>query len=171
MRPRLPALASLAACLAGAFVAAPAAAAPADLLKPLAFLAGHCWKGTFPDGLRTDEHCFAWLYGGRALRDTHVVRSPGKPDFVGESTYYANSAGNRVEFLYLENTGGFSRGTVEALPEALIFPDTQYISDGEALVYRARWTPQGDDAYEAWSEAQTPDGWTTMFKLVLRRSD
>lgn len=154
-------------CLA----AATAAAEPVELLKPMAFLAGHCWKGSFPDGKASDEHCFAWLYGGRALRDTHTVRRPGQADGVGESTYYVDSAGNRVEFLYIENSGGYSRGSVESLPEALLFPDTRYIADGEALVYRARWTRQGDKAYEAWSEAQTPDGWATMFRLVLRRTD
>ena len=147
------------------------AAEPSELLKPMAFLAGHCWKGTFPDGKRTDEHCFAWMYGGHVLRDMHTVRASGKPDFSGESTYYVDSAGNRLEFLYVESTGGFSRGTVESLPEALLFPDTQYISDGEAMVYRARWTRQGDKAYEAWSEAQTPNGWATMFKVVLKRVD
>jgi hypothetical protein len=157
-------------CLAGASSAA-FAVEPSELLKPMSFLAGHCWKGTFPDGKSTDEHCFAWMYGGRALRDTHTVRKPGQPDGLGESTYYVDSAGNHLEFLYIENSGGFSRGTVESLPGALLFPDTQYISDGEALVYRARWTRQGDTAYEAWSEAQTASGWSTMFKLVLRRVD
>ncbi len=154
-------------CLAGAA----GAAEPAELLKPMSFLAGHCWKGTFPDGRKTDEHCFTWLYNGRALRDTHTVRVAGKPDGAGESTYYVDPAGNHVEFLYIESSGGYSRGTVESLPEALLFPDTRYISDGEALVYRARWTRQGDDRYEAWSEAQTADGWATMFKLVMKRTN
>ncbi|MEP6503132.1 MAG: hypothetical protein ABJD97_07380 [Betaproteobacteria bacterium] len=163
---RLPLAALAMSCLAGT-----ACAEPAELLRPLSFLAGHCWKGSFADGKQTDEHCFAWLYEGRVLRDTHTVRTPGKPDGVGESTYYVNSAGNHVEFLYVESGGGFSRGTVESLPGTLLFPDTQYIADGEALVYRARWTRQGDKAYEAWSEAQTPDGWSTMFKLVLKRID
>ncbi len=157
-------------CLAGASTAS-VAAEPPELLKPMSFLAGHCWKGTFADGKTTDEHCFAWMYGGRALRDTHTVRKPGKADGVGESTYYVDSAGNHLEFLYIENTGGFSRGTVESLPEALLFPDTQYISDGEALVYRARWTRQGEKSYEAWSEAQTEQGWSTMFRMVLKRVD
>ena len=111
------------------------------------------------------------MYGGHALRDTHTVRQAGQPDGVGESTYYVDSAGKHLEFLYLENRGGYSRGTVESLPEALLFPDTQYISDGEARVYRARWTRQGDKADEAWSEAQTADGWSTMFKLVMKRVD
>ena len=167
MRPSSAAFASLAL----AFLAGPATAAePVDLLKPFAFLAGHCWKGS-SDGKRTDEHCFAWMYDGRALRDTHVVKAPGQPDGVGETTYYVNSASKRVEYLYVENTGGFSRGSVEMLPEALIFPDAQYIADGETLVVRARWTPKGTDSYEAWAEAQTREGWSTLFKTVMKRSD
>ena len=165
------ALAALAlTCLAGASTAG-VAAEPPELLKSMSFLAGHCWKGTFADGKTTDEHCFAWVLGGHALRDTHTVRKSGKADALGESTYYVDSAGNHLEFLYLENNGGFSRGTVESLPEALLFPDTQYISDGEALVYRARWTRQGEKSYEAWSEAQTEHGWSTMFRMVLKRVD
>ena len=166
MRRLLAALALALPCLA-----ATATAEPPELLRPMAFLAGHCWKGTLSDGQATDEHCFAWMYGGRVLRDTHTLRRSGQSDAVGESTYYVNLAGNRVEFLYLESSGGFSHGTVERLPEALLFPDTQYISDGEALVYRARWTRQDDKAYEAWSEAQTDKGWSTMFKLVMKRVD
>ena len=161
----------LLAALALTTFAGTAAAATAELLKPMAFLAGHCWKGTFPDGKTTDEHCFFWMYGGSVLRDTHTVRRPGKPDMTGESTYFVDTVGNHVAFLYIESGGGSSRGTVESLPEALLFPDTQYVSDGEALVYRARWTRQGDKAYEAWSEAQGPDGWTTMFKVLLKRTD
>jgi hypothetical protein len=161
----------LLAAIALPLFAATAAADTPELLKPMAFLAGHCWKGTFPDGKATDEHCFSWMYGGRVLRDTHTVRRTGQPDGVGESTYYVDSAGNHVDFLYIESSGGFSRGTVESLPEALLFPDTKYISDGEALIYRARWTRQDDRAYEAWSEAQTDKGWATMFKLVMTRVD
>jgi hypothetical protein len=37
------------------------------------------------------------------------------------------------------------------------------------MTYRVRWTRQGDDAYKAFSEMQGKDGWTTMFRLVLRR--
>jgi hypothetical protein len=38
---------------------------PMSAYQPLAFLVGHCWRGTFPDGRATDEHCFSWIYGGR----------------------------------------------------------------------------------------------------------
>ena len=152
-------------------LAGTACAEPPDLLKPMSFLAGHCWKGNFPEGQKTDEHCFAWMYGGQVLRDTHTVREPGKPDYVGETTYYVDSAARRVEYLYVENAGGSSRGSVEGSADALVFPDGRYTGDGQTMTYRARWTRQGDQAYEAWSEAQTQDGWTTMFKLVMKRVD
>ena len=151
------------------FAPAIAMAEPVDALKPMAFLAGHCWKGAFPDGKQTDEHCFAWLYDGKALRDTHTVRAPGRADYMGETTYYWDSAAKQVQFLYVENQGGISRGTMQSTPEALVFPATQYVADGEAMTYRVRWTPKGPDAYEAWSEAQGPKGWSTMFKVVLKR--
>jgi hypothetical protein len=147
------------------------AAEPAELLKPMAFLAGHCWKGAFPESSRTDEHCFAWMYGGQVLRDTHTVREPGKPDDVGETTYYVDTAARRVESLYVESSGGSSRGSVAGNADALLFPDGRYSGDGQTMAYRARWTRQGEQAYEAWSEAQTPKGWATMFKLVMRRVD
>ena len=41
---------------------------PMSAYQPLAFLVGHCWRGTFPDGRATDEHCFSWIYGGRFVR-------------------------------------------------------------------------------------------------------
>ena len=161
--------------LAGVLVSAAAfsgsaAAAPIEPLQPMAFLAGHCWKGDFPGGKETDEHCFAWLYDGKALRDTHTVRTPGRPDYIGETTYYWDSAAKRVEFVYIENLGGISRGNMQSMPEALVFPPTQYVADGQAMTYRVRWTRLSDTSYEAWSEMQGKDGWTTMFKLTMKRS-
>ena len=153
-----------------AFASDASVAEPIEALRPMAFLAGHCWKGEFPGGKQTDEHCFAWLYDGKALRDTHTVRASGKPDYVGETTYYWDSASKRLEYLYVENAGGVSRGSVQAAPDAQIFPATQYVADGQAMTYRARWTRLGETAYEAWSEAQGKDGWTTMFKLTMRRA-
>ena len=146
-----------------------ALAEPPRELEPMAYLAGHCWKGAFPDGKQTDEHCFTWIYGGKALRDVHTVRAPGRPDYVGETTYYLDPATHRVEFLYVENLGGVSRGTMQAEGTTLVFPATQYAAEGQSMTYRARWTRVDDAAYEAWSEAQAKDGWATLFRVTLRR--
>jgi hypothetical protein len=69
-----------------------------------------------------------------------------------------------------ENLGGVGRGFVESDNGALLFPPTQYVADGQAMTYRVRWTPVGSDAYEAWSEARSGDGWSTMFRLTLKRA-
>ena len=162
MRPVLAAV-LLASCFAAS------AAQPVDALKPMAFLAGSCWKGEFPDGKQTDEHCFSWLYDGKALRDVHTVRAPNRPDYVGETTYYWDAAAKRIEYLYIENLGGISRGTVDTgTPGVILFPPTQYVAEGQGMTYRSRWTPS-DGAYEAWAEMQGKDGWSTMFRMNLKR--
>ena len=77
-------------------VATLAAADVQSAYQPLAFLAGHCWKGSFPGGHRTDEHCFSWIYDGKFLRDRHTVRSEGQPDALGESISCNPSAAGGV---------------------------------------------------------------------------
>ncbi|MYN29714.1 hypothetical protein [Duganella levis] len=148
--------------------AAAAQAAPNEALKPMAFLAGHCWKGEFPGGKQTDEHCFQWLLDGHALRDTHTVRAPGKPDYVGETLYYYDSAAGQVAYLYVENSGGHSRGTMKPSDTGLDFPETRFIAGGKELPYRAHWTT-APDAYEAVNEMYLKDKWVTQFKMLLRK--
>jgi len=157
------------AILAALAAAAPLLASAADPLQPLAFLAGHCYRGEIAAGKDTDEHCFGWLYGGKALRDVHTVRGAGHPDYVGESTYYYDSGAKRIEYLYIENAGGVMRGTVEPGDGALVFPPATYVANGQAMTLRVRWT-LGNDGYEAWSEAQDKGAWTTMFKVRMSKS-
>jgi len=152
--------------------AAPSAAQqekPADPLKPLASFAGHCFQGTLAGGKDTDEHCFRWMYGGKALRDVHTVRGASHPDYVGETTYYWDSGARRIEYLYVENAGGIMRGTVEPAEGAIVFPPASYVADGQALTLRVRWT-LAPDGYEAWSEMQDKGAWTTMFKVRMARA-
>src|SRR5437762_2036732 len=99
----------------------------------------------------------------------HTVRAPGRPDYIGETTYFWDSASKRVEYLYVENHGGISRGTVDTSTSGVLqFPPAQYVADGHTLTYRARWTIS-DAAYEAWNETQGKEGWVTMTKLMLKR--
>ena len=131
--------AAAAILLAGMAMAAPAEAPPAPY-QPLAFLVGHCWKGTFPDGKATDEHCFSWIYGGKFVRDENI-----------------------------ESAGGFSRGTVSGEGDALVFPPTSYLEQGETQTYRSRWQPAGQDAYDVVTEFQVKDGWVPGFKLHMEK--
>src|SRR2546423_12483391 len=129
-------VARLLACLLCAFSVAFAATAaegdvqPAEGLKPMAFLAGHCWKGDFPDQKQNDEHCFQWIYAGKALRDTHTVHAPGRPDYVGETLYYWDSGSRRVEYILLENICLNIPGNMENNPGPPGFSGTPYGSEG-----------------------------------------
>jgi len=146
-------------------------AEPASQLQPMAFLAGSCWKGAFADGQTTDEHCFDWMYEGRFLRDRHVVKAPSKPDYVGETIYYWEPEAKQIQYLYVENFGGVSRGTAEAAADGMVFPATRY-SDGKmAMTYRSRWTRIDAASYEAHAEAQVKDGWATMFRMKLTKQN
>jgi hypothetical protein len=145
--------------------------AAADALpayQPLEFLAGHCWKGSFPGG-RTDEHCFSWIYEGKFLRDLHTLRSDGHPDAWGESIYFWNSPAKQIEYLYIESGGGFSRGEVSADKDALVFPDTSYVESGKTQVYRSRWQRRGESAYDVVTEFRTADGWVSGFKVRMEQ--
>lgn len=145
-----------------------AQAAPAEALKPMAFLAGHCWKGEFPGGQQTDEHCFEWMLNGHALRDVHTVRAPGKPDYVGETIYYYDSAARQVAYLYVENSGGYSHGAMQPTTSGLDFPEAKYINGSTVLPYRTQWTINSD-SYTAFSEIYVKEKWITQFRMTLKK--
>ncbi len=135
--------------------------------EPLAFLAGHCWKGGFPGGKLTDEHCFSWIYGGKFLRDVHTLRGEGRADAQGESIYFWNSPAQQLEYLYIESDGGFSRGLVSTDKDGLVFPDTKFVENGKTQVYRGRWQRSGENAYDVVTEFQGKDGWMPGFKVHM----
>ena len=132
-------------------------------------LSGPFTMPAVPDGKQTDEHCFSWIYGGKFLRDLHTVHGGGHPDFKGESIYYWNSATRELEYLYIEDQGGFSRGTVGTAPGALVFPPTNYVEDGKTQTYRSRWQRIGDDAYDVVTEFKSGEGWIDGFRVHMVR--
>jgi hypothetical protein len=144
-------------------------AAPDPAYQPLEFLAGHCWKGAFPGGKQTDEHCFTWVYGGKFLRDRHVVRAEGKPDALGESIYFYDTAAKQLQYLYIESDGGFSRGAVSTDNDSLVFPDTSFVEKGKTMVYRSRWHHGSDNTYEVSTEFRSGDSWVPGFKVHMQR--
>lgn len=144
-------------------------AASSDAYQPLAFLADHCWKGAFPGGKQTDEHCFSWIYDGKFLRDRHTVHTEGKPDALGESIYFWNSTAKQLEYLYIESDGGFSRGPVTLETDALVFPDTNFEQNGQTLVYRSRWQHSAANAYDVVTEFQGKGGWAPGFIVHMER--
>jgi hypothetical protein len=148
-----------------------AAAGPATGYEPLAFLIGHCWKGTSANGTVSDEHCFSWIYGGKFVRDEHVVhRADGQPDAFGESIYVWDSQSSQLQYLYIESAGGYSRGTVTGgEPGTLVFPPTTYTEKGQAQTYRSRWQRVGSDAYDVVTEFRDGDRWVPGFTLHMQK--
>jgi hypothetical protein len=169
--------AALRACLAlavGVVVPAEtlraATSVPADPYQPLAFLVGHCWKGAFAgDSGTTDEHCFSRVYGGKFVRDEHVVHREGRPDAFGESIYTWDPGAGRLEYLYIESAGGFLRGTVVAEEGALVFPAAAFVERDGSMNVRSRWQRAGDDAYDVVTEFQVQDRWVPGFTLHMLR--
>jgi hypothetical protein len=139
------------------------------MYQPLAFLAGHCWKGSLPGGKLTDEHCFNWIYDGKFLRDVHTLRGAGRPDAQGESTYFWNSSAKQIEYLYIESDGGFSRGPVSTDKNVLVFPDTNFVENGKTQLYRSRWQRSGENAYDVITEFKAKDGWVSAFKVHMEQ--
>jgi hypothetical protein len=144
-------------------------AEPPAAYQPLAFLAEHCWKGEFPGGKASDEHCFSWMYGGQFLRDLHTVRSDGRPDALGETIYFWDAADKRLQYLYVESGGGYSLGGVMADQDNLVFPETALVDSGQKQVYRSRWVRSGPDAYDVVTEFKMQDHWVPGFKIHMQR--
>jgi hypothetical protein len=150
-------------------VVAPALAeTPAAHFEPQAFLAGSCWKGTFPDGKQVDEHCFEWVYGGKFLRDRHTVVG-GAALYGGETIYYFDAPSKTVHYLYINVLGGNSRGTVTARDGTLVFPEESYSDGKQQQTFRSTWRRDGDDAYLVLTESKTSGGWKEAWRTRMQR--
>ncbi len=158
------------------FVALPAFAAdPApNPYAGMAFLAGSCWKGQLPDQgkvQQTDEHCFTWVYGGHFLRDRHTVHSSdGRPDYLGETVYYWDGQKKQVEYLYFENQGGVSQGSVQSTDGVLQFPETDYKDEGETQTYRSRWQRAGEGGYDVVTEFKVKGVWKPAWTVHMQKT-
>jgi hypothetical protein len=147
---------------------------PSEHYAPLSFLVGHCWRGTFPDGQTTDEHCFTWIYDGQFVRDRHVLHTAaGAVDGAGESVYLWDAKTGQLQYLYIENEGGYSRGAVSQDGQVLVFPEALFIEGSHEVAVRSRWQRAGADAYDVMTEFRKADGWAPGFKvhMVKVRSD
>jgi hypothetical protein len=148
---------------------AQAADALAPELQPFAFLAGSCWRASFPDGQMTDTHCFAPILGGHFLRDRHIVSHAPDP-YLGETIYRWDAAARSIRYDYYASDGSHSAGTASAAPGGLAFLDEQHdAAGGPPTQIRSTWTREGADTYVALAEARSANGWHTLFRLRFTR--
>ena len=85
--------------------------------------------------------------------------------------FRSDSATKRLEYLYIESDGGFSRGPVSVEKEALVFPDTTFVQDGKTMVYRSRWQHSGATSYDVVTEFKSKDGWVPGFMVHMTQSE
>jgi hypothetical protein len=135
--------------------------------RPLEFLVGSCWAGTFPDGKQTDEHCFEWVFDHKFIRDRHVVRN-GKAPYAGETLYGWNVRQKQLAFWYWNSEGEVLTGTVEYHAENIVFP-TRYETEKGTVELRATWTRTGPDSYRVEQSRRQGDEWTPLWAMELRR--
>jgi hypothetical protein len=146
------------------------AEAPNNPLLPLQFLVGHCWTGDFPNSGGKDTHCFEPMFGGKFIRDKHVVHGKG-PDYLGESIYAFDPKQKRIVFWYWSSGGDIDGGTVEPMANGLNFPE-RHLTAPKDLTMRTHWKRIGDDRYEALNEQKIGDGaWQTAWKIEYERAD
>lgn len=156
-------------CLAAMGLTAAAEPAAPDY-SALEFVAGHCWKGPFPDGKSTDEHCFSWMFGKHFLRDVHHVRDDtGKVVYEGETIYAWDPQRKLISWRYYSAAGFVMDGTVQREGTNLVFPATYVTPDGTSEI-RATWTPH-DGGYRAVSAQKAAEGWKEQFAVEFRKVD
>jgi hypothetical protein len=157
-----------AAVLVTALVAGNASAQPARTpdFTPLAFLVGSCWKGNFPGGKETDEHCFEWIYDKKFIRDRHAVR--GGTPYDGETIYTWDAARQKLTYLYIGSTGDVVTGVVEPQGDSIVFPSRIATPKGDVEI-EAVWTRLGADAYRVRQRQKAAAGWKELFAMELKR--
>jgi len=148
---------------------APADEGGYDNLGPLEFLLGSCWQGAFPDGKSVDTHCFESVFGGKFIRDTHLVRGPG-PDYRGETLFYWDVEEASVRYLYLNSIGGVSSGQMFVGETGnLLFPESYTADDGSKIEIRSVMTALDKDTYFTISEMQNGEGWDEAWRIKFSR--
>src|SRR6185295_6771422 len=100
----------------------------AGAFKPIEFVVGSCWSGTFSDGKRTDEHCFEWVFDRKLVRDRHIVR--GGDPYQGETIYYWDPIEKRLAFSYWNSDGDALPGYDDPSAEGVRFFQTYHTPNG-----------------------------------------
>jgi hypothetical protein len=137
-------------------------------LQALDFLVGSCWAGDFPGGRGVDTHCFSSVYGGKFVRDTHVLHGKG-PDYAGESIYGWDPAKQHIVFWYWSSDGDIEQGTANPSPEGLDFPE-HHLTEPQDLTFRTHWRRIDADHYQAVNERKDGDAWKTEWKIDYHRT-
>ncbi|MEZ5485551.1 MAG: hypothetical protein R3F01_10395 [Lysobacteraceae bacterium] len=161
------------ALLSAAF-AATANEQPADDARfaPLAFLVGHCWRGSFPDG-SSDIQCYDRLYDGRFLRSTHHITGKDGGSYGGMTVFSWDGEQQRLRFHYFTSTGAVSEGHFAGGDDGILIPERHVEADGKVTELETRYTVIDAQAYRVSTRQQKAGDavWSTLLDVVYRRTD
>jgi hypothetical protein len=158
-------------CCLPLFLAMPAPAAENSPLQAFGFLAGYCWSGEYADTQAVDTHCYTWVYGGKHLRDVHVVKGDG-PDYEGETIYSVDGKTGGVIYRYWNSLGGVSDGKIEFADGALVSAAETYVGeDGKPREFRSSLRSLSETEYEARTEERIDGQWSDFSRTVFTRGE
>ena len=136
--------------------------------SPLAFVVGNCWEGDYDGRGTIDRHCFAPMFDGAHIRDTHRLIG-GKHNYRGETIYSWN--GKEIQFVYWNSLGGVSYGSVRQQSNRIVFPDETYTgANGSLVTVQTVWIPDGDAAYDSVTTERHEDGRVRERRVRYSRS-
>ena len=147
--------------VAAALPIVPAAAADtlAAELQPFAFLAGSCWRASFPGGQMTDTHCFSPILNRHFLRDRHIVNNAPDP-YRGETLYRWDPAARTIRWDYYASDGMLMSGSAAGTDGGISFEISAVSPAGAAsIAERIAWRRDGADAYVVTTEVRENGAW------------
>jgi hypothetical protein len=114
---------------------------PDPNLRPLAFVAGSCWR-TEVSG-RADTSCFTWMFGGHFLRER-------ERDFrgvsTGETIYHWDPGTRRIRWTHYSLHGLLGSGSVAGTGYGVAFA-FQSLDFGRPIPARVTWRREGANSY------------------------
>jgi hypothetical protein len=124
---------------------------------PIAFTVGHCWRAEFSNGME-DEQCFAAMYDGRMVHNTHVLHG-SDPRYGGTTIYSWDAAQGRVRFHYFTSTGAVSEGHLVAHEEGYTVPERHVGADGTVTELESVFRRDGDEAFTVTTRQRKDGAW------------
>ena len=116
-------------------------------------LLGKCFAATLAPQT-VDRHCFASVYDGVHVRDTHVVTAKGKPVYSGESVYSFDGKG--LQFTYVNSMGGVGHGTATVQSGVMSYDLSMKAKPaGAPQQFRGKWTVDAE-GYDVADDGQPP---------------
>jgi hypothetical protein len=132
----------------------------AQSLSPFNALLDQCFVAGVGAGA-SDTHCFTPVFGGKHVRDQHVVMIDGKAVYRGE-TIYSRSA-DEIVFTYFNSLGGVGQGKAKAVGGGIDFTGSMRAGPAappQPMDSKWRWKPGG--SYEVSDGAGKPVTFRTV---------